>query len=114
MTATLAQRQASREALRAAFRAARKVRIGDTLYIGNGPETEAAIKKGLARGETVEENGVKQWVSLNVIHDHTKEGSAAYIWQGDKVKHEKVLCTKDKDGKLTMKTIGYCFREWNV
>ncbi len=97
-----------------AFRAARKVQIGSVLYVGNTAHVEPRIKRALRRGATVIENGVSQWISHNVIFDANKSGSAAYTWRGDKVKHEKVLCTKDRDGKITMKTIGFCYLEWNA
>jgi hypothetical protein len=108
------QREAAREKLIEAFRTARKVMCGDTLVIGSPAEVELEVKKALRRGVTVTENGVSRWISHNVIHDHTKSGSAAYTWRGDKVKHEKVLVTKGKDGQIKTQTLGFCFFEWNV
>jgi len=110
------QREATKTLLIEAIRKARKVMCGETLVIGTHEEVEAYVKKALRRGETVTENGVSQWISNNVVFESDKPGSHAYVWDktGNKVKHEKVLCTKGKDGKITMKTIGFCFLEWNV
>lgn len=110
------QREANRDKLIEAFRTARKVMCGETLVIGTDAEVEKFVKKALRRGETVTENGVSRWVSHNVVFESDKPGSHAYVWDksGNKVKHEKVLCTKGKDGKITMKTVGFCFLEWNV
>ena len=103
------QREAIKENLIEAIRTARKVMCGSTLVIGTPAKVEIEVKKALRRGETVMENGVSRWISHNVVFDPTKSGSAVYIWRGDKVKHEKVLCTKGEDGKITTQTLGFCF-----
>ena len=107
-------REARREKLIEAIRKARKAQCGETLVIGTDAEVEKHIQKALRRGETVMENGVSRWISHNVVFDPSKSCSDAYTWRGDKVKHEKVLCTKTQDGRITTETIGFCFLEWNV
>jgi hypothetical protein len=110
------QREAAKEKLIEAFRTARKVMCGSTLVIGTPAEVEVEVKKALRRGESVTENGVSRWISHQVVFKSGKSGSDAYVWDktGNKVKHEKVLCTKTQDGRITTETIGFCFLEWNV
>jgi hypothetical protein len=110
------QHEALKDKLIEAFRTARKIMCGSTLIIGSPAEVEVYAKKALRRGETVTENGISQWISNNVVFESDKPGSHAYVWDktGNKVKHEKVLVTKDREGKITAKTIGFCFLEWNV
>lgn len=111
------KREAARDALIEAIRQARKVMIGETLFIGIGPEVDTAIKKGLRQGKTVTENGVSQWISLEVVFHSDKPGSHAYVWDktGNKVKHNKVLVTKTlATGEIKLKNVGTCFREWDV
>lgn len=98
---------------------ATSMRIGDTMevFIGDGEgivkEIDAAIKKGLAKGESVTRDGVKTFHTHDVIMDSSKEGSAAFIWDksGERVKHNKILVTI-RDGERTEEVIGTCFRSW--
>jgi hypothetical protein len=106
------QREAIKEKLIEAIRTARKVMCGSTLVIGSPFEVEIEAKKALRRGETVMENGVSQWISHQVVFKPDKPGSYAFTWRGNKVKHEKMLCTKTQDGRITTETIGFCFLEW--
>lgn len=100
----------AREELVEAIRKARKVQVGNVLYIGNDAEINAAIRRGLARGDTVVENGVSQWIEVNEVYDQTKAGSAAYTWRGDKVKCERVLMVKLADGTVHRGFLGYTWR----
>jgi hypothetical protein len=87
---------------------------GNTLVIGDPKFVEAHVQKALRAGQTVMEKGVSRHINNNVVFDHTKSGSAAYTWRGDKVKHERVLCTKYMDGHVELERVGFCFLKWNV
>jgi hypothetical protein len=73
-----------RSALLAKFKDARKVRIGETLHLGDRPDMAQLIKRGLARGLTVTENGVEQWIEETPLLDPSKEGLAAFTWHRDR------------------------------
>lgn len=99
-----------RERLLKAFRAARKVVIGSTLFVGTDEEVERRIKRALSRGETVKENGITRWVEEHQVHDKTKTGSAAYTWKGDKVRVERFMVTRLPSGTLSRARIGFAWR----
>ena len=95
------------------------VTIGDTLqvYIGSdavNTSMPADIRKGLNRGDVVKfSDGTKQFIDSDVIIDTSKTGSDAFIWNaaGDKVKHNRVLVTIDKDGNRSTKVLGSVFKK---
>ena len=86
----------------------RVVQIGDTLnvFVGDSDSfnavLEKTIKHGLAAGEAVTENGVRQFISREWIYP--------YIWDksGNRVKANRILSTV-AEGKLTREHIGTCF-----
>ncbi len=98
----------------------RRVRIGNVLHIyaaSGAPEIgkfdkelAGRISSGLAKGLTVEENGVSSWYDDREIVDTTKTGSAVYTWRGDKVKCERVLVQKAKDGKITRTHVKFVWK----
>lgn len=103
----------AREVFLKAFQAARKVRIGNKLYVGNSQEVEPRIKRALAEGKTVSENGVDSWIDFAIVFDSTKSPrSAGYLWKGDKVKYTKTLCTRVRGGVVTRQPAGFCYMEW--
>ncbi len=103
----------ARDKLVAAFRAARKVRIGDVLHITTDAGMDAKIEAALNRGETVVENGVTRWISENYVQNLGKTGSARYVWHkdGNRVKTERVLMTK-VTGSVTSKPLGFVWRKF--
>ena len=106
------QREARKTELIKAIRKARKAMCGETLVIGDHDTVEKHIQKALKAGKTVMENGVCRWIGYKLVYDPTKHGSDAYTWRGDKVKHEKRIMTKQKNGKITCESIGFCYLEW--
>lgn len=102
-----------REDLKKIFGKSRMIRIDNVMhvFVGAGDKADALVKKALNSGKKVTENGVSQWVSKVEVFDSSKSGSAAYIWKGDKIKVERFLVTKDKDGNVTKKSIGFGWSE---
>jgi UDP-N-acetylmuramyl tripeptide synthase len=94
--------------------------VGDTMnvFIGDSGELDKeiakAIKKGLAKGETVVIDGVKTFRQHVAIHDSSKQGSAAFIWDksGERVKHEITEVTIAVDGTRTEEVVGTVFRNF--
>jgi len=110
-------------ALKKAFGADAKIssmQAGGTMhvYLGNGEEIEKAktedIKKAHKKGQATITDGIKSWITHNVIYDASKEGSAAYTWDasGNKVKNKKILVTIDADGKRTEELLGTVFKNY--
>lgn len=96
----------------------RKVQIGSTLRVWVGtpeeidrfaPAITQEIEKGLNQGKTVREGQTSQWIAEVEVYDHSKSGSAAYVWRGDKVKVERFLVTRTGD-EVTRKSIGFAWR----
>lgn len=96
------------------------MQAGDTLnvYIGKGEEIEKAkasdIKKAHAKGESAIHDGIKTWITHNVIFDTSKEGSDAFTWDasGNKVKNERILVTVDAEGNRTEEMLGTVFKNY--
>jgi hypothetical protein len=110
---------AAKSKMNAIFRTAvqRAIKVGDTLHIviGDtmaGVETiiEEKVKKALASGQTVVQDGVTTWVDYIEVVDRTKSGSDVYTWKGDKVKVEKMIVTKSRDGSITRTSAGFSWR----
>lgn len=107
--------------LREIFKGAQKrsIRIGDRLHVilgtpeeleAKAPEINAMIRKALDRGRTVTENGVAQWISKEPLHNpRATLASDQYKWHadGNRVKARKMLVTKQPDGTIRKKQIGY-------
>ena len=95
----------------------RVVTIGTTqkIYIGadTTDQVEKDIQRGLARGETVVENGISRWIEFMPIHDEAKKKANPdlyhewLIWHkdGNRVKCDKVLHTKGTDGNVDKKIL---------
>lgn len=103
--------------------AMRTVRMGDTLrvYVMKPEDTqkmepliEAEIKRALNRGQTVEEDGIQQWIEEIEVRDSSKSGSEAYTWHpdGNRIWVEKKLVTKFKDGAIVRQPAGFVWRKW--
>ena len=107
-------REQLRQELVEAFRAARKVRIGSELIIGTSAEVEPIIKKALARGETVHENGTAKWIDTVQVCNLSKDGSAMFTWDksGNKVRAEKFLYIEDDNGVITSRSLGFVFENF--
>jgi hypothetical protein len=104
----------TRDELAKAFREARKVRIGGTLYVGNDAEVEPRVRRALAAGQTVTEGGMSSWVDEIQVFDPAKSGSAAYTWSGDQVRVERFLVTKVlKTSAITRRHIGFAWRNFS-
>jgi hypothetical protein len=96
------------------------VTIGDTLQVYVGTDAvntsmPADIRKGLNRGDVVKfSDGTKQFIDIDMIIDTSKTGSDAFTWNaaGDKVKHNRVLVTIDKDGNRSTKVLGSVFKKF--
>lgn len=93
----------------------RSVLIGDTLHVFVGEDTkgqvDAQIKRALARGDTVTENGVAQWQEWWAVMNPGKTGSEAYTWiDGNRVRCELFHFVKDKNGHVTKTSIRKCWR----
>lgn len=75
---------------------ARKIWVGNKLYLGNNVEIEAVKKKALAAGKMVTEKGVQSWIEIMPDQVVGRGGSARYIWDdsGNQVLAEKFLITK--------------------
>ena len=102
----------------------RVVTIGDTLRIWMGtadeieslkPTIEAEIKRALARGDTVTENGTSRWVEESEVRDSSKTASDAYTWSkdGNSIKVEKAMVIKQANGNLRRESIGFGWRKWS-
>lgn len=59
-------------------------------------------------------NGVTEWWTVDVIHNPTKDGSDAFIWDrsGNKVKHRITSHRQHVDGSVIKTTIGHTFRRF--
>ena len=57
-------------------------------------------------------NGPVQWYEDNVVFDHTKRGSEQFIWDktGNRVKHDRMLVSRDAEGTLTKKKVGTVYK----
>ena len=96
------------------------MKSGNTInvYIGKGDDLEKAkardIKKAHAKGESATVDGVKTWITYNVIVDTSKESSDMFTWDksGNKVKNERVLVTVDADGNRTEEVLGTVFKNY--
>ncbi len=92
----------------------RAIQIDDRLFIfiATDAKAEAAIKRGLAQGKTIIENGVSRWVEWYPVRLPGQTGSAAYVWKGgNHVKAEKLLFTKDATGNVKRESLGFAWRE---
>lgn len=97
----------------------RAISIDDTLHviIGTPAELDAAaaktekmIQNALQHGKTVRENGVTRWIEKHALHNENATlASERYRWHadGNRVKAQKMLVTKDADGRVRKKFIGY-------
>ena len=89
-------------------------RIGSTLYLHDDATTEHVRKKILPDGWSANyADGSSEWV-VEVVDDHTKEGSERYTWDksGNRVKHARVRYRKDKAGKVTRTVEGIVFKKF--
>jgi hypothetical protein len=94
----------------------RLVQINDKLFIYVGTETslraDHAIKRALADGKTIIENGTSQWIEFWPVRDNNKSGSDAYTWRdGDSIRTEKILFTKNPKNKVTQKSLGFVWKD---
>jgi hypothetical protein len=95
----------------------RVVQIENKLYvfIGMNAKADAAIKKAIASGKTVVEDGVTRWLEVCPVMDTTKEGSDAYTWKdGNTLKVELILFTKQANGEVTKVSRGFVWRNWRI
>jgi hypothetical protein len=94
----------------------RSVQIDDKvcIFIGEGcfAAADEAIAKALKRGATIRENGKSTWIEYSMVFDHTKSGSAAFTWRGEKVKVEHIKVTTDGCGTSAREVIGYSWRNY--
>lgn len=95
----------------------RFVQIDDRLHIFVGADTagkiERTIKRALADGKTIIENGTSQWIEFWPVRDNTKSGTDAYTWQkgGNNVRTEKILFTKNPQNEVTKKSMGFVWKD---
>lgn len=73
---------------------------------GTFPQIEKKAQKAMREGRAVTWNwphGPTQWFEDYEILDLDKSGSAIYTWDksGNRVKCERYLITRDKDGEVT-------------
>ena len=89
----------------------RSIQIDNTLYLYVGAEVnaqaDAKIKKALAAGRTVVENGVSQWMDDRDVCDWTKHGADVYTWHkdGNRVLCQRFHVIKQADGTVTEKFV---------
>lgn len=59
-------------------------------------------------------NGPVQWYEDCAVMDTTKTGSAVYTWDktGNRIKHDRVLVSRDQEGNLTRKKIGTVYKTY--
>jgi hypothetical protein len=94
----------SREQLRQAFAVARKVRIGQELFIGQSDEMDAAIDAAMRNGIAVTENGTSRWYETHILINPGNTGSSVYTWKRDQVKAERVLVVREDATKEVQRT----------
>lgn len=79
-------------------------------------EVEAAIHAAAKRGGGAFQigNGPVQWYEDLAVMDTTKTGSAVYTWDktGDRVKHDRVLVSRDLEGNLTREKVGTVYKTY--
>jgi DNA mismatch repair protein MutH len=94
----------------------RTVQIDSTVHLYLGADTtghvEQTIQKALAAGKTVTDNGTAQWIEHFPVA-LAGTGSARYTWDksGNRVKCERVLCTRTESGEYTQKVLGFSYRD---
>jgi len=94
----------------------RVVQFDSKLHVYMGADLdgkiEADIKRALAHGVSVIENGVSRWIEHWPLLDVSKQGSALYIWaeDGNRVQCEKILFTKSPSGEVIKKRLGVSWR----
>lgn len=88
----------------------RIVQIDDTRYVFTGADplgvVDAKIKRALATGGTVTEDGISNWIEDLPLIDYTKPGLVP-ITRGQKAKCERVHFTKMPDGRVTRNSLGF-------
>ena len=96
----------------------RVIVIDSTQYVFIGADTahlvDKKIKRALAAGQTVVEAGVSQWIDYDPIQEGEAEDFLDRIkWHtdGNRVRCEKILVTKDKAGDITKKVLGTAWRD---
>ncbi len=95
----------------------RLVQIDDRLHIFVGADTagkiEKTVKRALADGKTVIENGTSQWIEFWPVRDHSKTGTDAYTWKkdGNSVRTERILFTKNPKNEVTQKSLGFVWKD---
>ena len=98
-------------------------RIGQTVLIYSKSlqkEIDKKVEAAMRRGETkYNKDGSIEWYTDEVVFDPEKaKGSTpsdAYTWDktGNKVAHDRMLYTKTKDGKISMKKIKRIFKNYS-
>ena len=89
----------------------RSIQIDGTMYLYIGADVngqaDVKIKKALAAGKTVIENGVSQWMDDRDVCDWAKHGSDVYTWHkdGSRVLCQRFRVTKQADGPVTEKFV---------
>lgn len=101
----------------------RCVQLGNTLRVWLGtpeeiaqaePEVQKEISRALARGLTVVEDGVSRWMRTQEVPGLGYEGSDRYIWHpdGEKIRVERFIVTKQADGTMSERSIGFAWKFW--
>ena len=89
-------KEAIRKTLAEGLDACLKITICETLHIISPELADGLVKKALASGKTVTENGISQWVEECEVTNPGQSGSGVY-----KVKVDVMLVTRSKDGNVT-------------
>lgn len=107
---TTDKKQELRETLAKGFAACRKITIGETLHIVSPELADELVRKALAAGKTVTENGISRWIEECHVVNPGQTGSAVYVWKGDKIKVDVVLVTRAADGTIIKLPKGSAWR----
>ena len=75
-------------------------------------KVEAKVRKALVAGHEVMRDGSRIFMDHREVLDTSRNGAAMYTWDksGDRVLHERVIHTVQRDGTHTEKIIGTCYR----